>query len=73
MNCNYNNYMISQEINMIIQVSNILHLDILSEKEITPEELVDNEDMLIRLMHEKWLYGLDDYNYKEIDENQYST
>lgn len=54
---------------MIIQVSNILHLDILSEKEITPEELVDNEDMLIRLMHEKWLYGLDDYNYKEIDEN----
>lgn len=43
----------------------------LSEEEISPEELEDNEDMLIRLMHDKFLYGLDKgVNYAALDNDE---
>jgi hypothetical protein len=48
-----------------------IDIDPMEQEEIPVEELEDNEDELIRLMHERFLAGLDDkfIDYKEIDDN----
>jgi len=49
----------------------VLDMDASEKEEIAPEELEDNEDELILLMHERFLAGLETkhINYKDIDEN----
>ena len=45
--------------------------DLESEMKISDEELTDNIDELVRLCHDKFIFGLDsEINYKEIDENE---
>lgn len=44
-----------------------------SEREISDSDLEDNEDTMIRLMHDKFMLGLDTdhINYEEIDNNRF--
>lgn len=46
--------------------------EMLKESEISKEELEDNEDELIRIMHYNFLQGLDTkfINYSDIDTNE---
>lgn len=40
-----------------------------TNKPISEQQLEDNEDELIRFLHDKFLSGEDKFNYEEIDNN----
>ena len=44
------------------------------EKTLSKEKQDDNEDELIRIMHERFLYGKDSnfFKYEEVDNNEFS-